>query len=508
MCGDGANDCGALKAAHAGISLSDAESSVASPFTSKNPNITCVPNVIKEGRAALVTSFGIFKYMASYSLCQFISVMILYSIDSNLSDIQYLYIDLFIISIFAFFFGKTGAYAGKLAKQTPLTSLISVSPILSLILQILLVIIFQVAAFEHVQFEEWFVPYNATDNESPTCYENYTIFAVSSFQYVILAIVFSKGKPYRESIFSNYGFILSALGLTAFSAYLILDPAEILRDSFELLLPPVFEFRLYVLIYPLIHFVCAIFIEVIVIEHYVFKKLRFKYHEIDRSKRKYLAIERDLHKDAKWPILSSEFKTSPSPQTVTPTPNYTAEIVVEDGNTFEKNHVLNSFFRTKETTTLDEIQLQPANLIENNSKSPTKSHASAAESVDKNYDIDASNFMEDNFSDSIVSVDRFHSPKKQPATNNNNNNNNKYSDMSDNINNRSTALTFIANCSKYPTGLGSGGNATALSCDGLVEPTNFYEAPCLSESAPNVYTCDDDDRNNKSVLELQDIGSR
>ena len=85
MCGDGANDCGALKTAHVGISLSEAEASVASPFTSRTANIECVPTVIREGRAALVTSFGVFKYMALYSLIQFTSVLILYSVSFYLA---------------------------------------------------------------------------------------------------------------------------------------------------------------------------------------------------------------------------------------------------------------------------------------------------------------------------------------------------------------------------------------------------------------------------------------
>jgi len=88
FCGDGANDCGALKAADVGISLSEAEASVAAPFTSRVFDISCVPRIIREGRASLVTSFSCFKYMSLYSAIQFTTVGILYRKASNLGDFQ------------------------------------------------------------------------------------------------------------------------------------------------------------------------------------------------------------------------------------------------------------------------------------------------------------------------------------------------------------------------------------------------------------------------------------
>ena len=70
FCGDGANDCAALKQAHVGISLSQTEASVAAPFTSNITNISSVIHICKEGRCSLSTAFQSFKYLCYYSMMQ------------------------------------------------------------------------------------------------------------------------------------------------------------------------------------------------------------------------------------------------------------------------------------------------------------------------------------------------------------------------------------------------------------------------------------------------------
>jgi cation-transporting ATPase 13A3/4/5 len=52
---------------------------------------------MREGRAALVTSVSCFKFMALYSVIQFVTVLRLYQVNTNMSDMQYLWIDLCII---------------------------------------------------------------------------------------------------------------------------------------------------------------------------------------------------------------------------------------------------------------------------------------------------------------------------------------------------------------------------------------------------------------------------
>ncbi|KAI5951431.1 hypothetical protein KGF54_004505 [Candida jiufengensis] len=216
FCGDGANDCGALKAADVGISLSEAEASVAAPFTSRIFEISCVLNIIKEGRSSLVTSFSCFKYMSLYSAIQFISVTILYKTGTNLGDFQFLYIDLFLILPLAIFMSWSKPY-NKLVIKRPTANLVSPKVLIPLVCNIMVLLAFQIIIWLWVKKEPWYIKPIPGSDDAVKSSDNTVLFLFSNFQYILIAVVLNQGPPYREPIEKNLPFLINLVVATLLS---------------------------------------------------------------------------------------------------------------------------------------------------------------------------------------------------------------------------------------------------------------------------------------------------
>ncbi|NWU16341.1 AT132 ATPase, partial [Cephalopterus ornatus] len=311
MCGDGANDCGALRAADVGISLSEAEASVASPFTSRLANIECVPRVIREGRCSLVTSFGVFKYMALYSLVQFVSVLLLYTINTNLSDFQFLFFDLVITTTVAVLMGRTGP-AQELGVERPQGALISVLVLGSLLLQTALLITVQVLSYFITVSQSWYVPLNSTVTAPQNLpnYENTVLFCVTGFQYLILAVAMSKGYPFREPLYTNVLFLLVLILLFGLMIWLTLYPLGFPKTLLKLQGIEDLNFKLLLLGIAALHFFAAFVLET-ALDHGLlscFRRLRRK----KASKKLFKRLEKELSQQQPgWPPLNQPLFATP-----------------------------------------------------------------------------------------------------------------------------------------------------------------------------------------------------
>ncbi|XP_042856179.1 polyamine-transporting ATPase 13A3-like isoform X5 [Penaeus japonicus] len=310
MCGDGANDCGALKAAHVGISLSEAEASVAAPFTSHTDNIQCVPQVICEGRCALTTNFSVFKYMALYSIIQFVSVLILYTAYSNLTDPQFLYIDLFIVTVIAVFMGYTGARHELVAKK-PLGNLLGAVNMFSVLSQITLVILTQVIAYLYLLQQPWFEPNKPTpgnEEDNTVSWETATIFYVSAFQYLTLCIAYSPGRPFRQPIYTNFWLTVSLVSLTVITLVMLLCPWSWLMQLMKIRYDPennLMMFRVALLLVIALHFVVSLSTEHFVARSRILKNC-FQWITCKREpKNKYKIVLRDMDEDSSWPPIAT-----------------------------------------------------------------------------------------------------------------------------------------------------------------------------------------------------------
>ncbi|XP_036611933.1 probable cation-transporting ATPase 13A5 [Trichosurus vulpecula] len=326
MCGDGANDCGALKMAHAGISLSEQEASVASPFTSKTANIECVPHLIREGRAALVSSFGVFKYLTMYGIIQFIGTSLLYWQLQLFGNYQYLMQDVAITLMVCLTMSSTHAYP-KLAPYRPAGQLISPPLLLSVLLNTCFSGIVQIWAFLFVKQQPWYCEVqrysrcflvNRSDSfssqsidsnltmgngtltpNSILSFESTSLWPITTFNCIIVAFVFSKGKPFRKPVYTNYLFsflLLAALGVTIFIMFA--DIPEI-YNGMELI-PTITTWRISVLAASLVQFCVAFFVEDVILQNRAFWLLIKKKWGV-HSKSQYRKWQRKLAQDPSWP---------------------------------------------------------------------------------------------------------------------------------------------------------------------------------------------------------------
>jgi cation-transporting ATPase 13A3/4/5 len=220
FCGDGANDCSALMAADVGISLSEANASVAAPFTSNICDISCVVKLFKISRSSMVTSFCCFKFMSLYSIIQFTTLSFLYTFGSSLSDWQFIYMDLLLIlplGIFITHYGPSQA----LVKKRPSTKLISAPVLTSIFSQMILQALFQGAVFFRTR--QIAPPTSLQNGPNVENVEATSLALFSAYIYPILALNFSTGKPHRQSrscICRNFLFLFLFFRFTAYLLYL------------------------------------------------------------------------------------------------------------------------------------------------------------------------------------------------------------------------------------------------------------------------------------------------
>lgn len=216
MCGDGGNDCGALKSAHVGIAMSEAEASVVSPFSTPNRSVQACVDLLIQGRSAIATSFASYKYLIMYGETMATVKFLCFYYTLSFSQWNFIFIDAFITVFCSFAVTQAGA-AKRLSSHRPTARILGSEVLLSVCGQIFINVMFLMGSIIWLYTKDDFFRCNewdarATDGSKwwllGDSFEADVVTFLSLFQFVNAALIFNYGYIFRERWYKNYVLII------------------------------------------------------------------------------------------------------------------------------------------------------------------------------------------------------------------------------------------------------------------------------------------------------------
>ncbi len=174
-------------------------------------DISCVPQVLLEGRGALATCFQLFRFMALYSMIQFGCCILLYFQASNLGDWQFLSQDMFLVFPLVVLMGETYA-ADRLTTKRPSSDLLSLSNLVSVAGHVALCLSFQGLVFGLTPYAPG---YEVLENSGflAHSWQVTSLYLLGNLQYVLVATLFAAGSEWKRPVSANprlFGWLIFA----------------------------------------------------------------------------------------------------------------------------------------------------------------------------------------------------------------------------------------------------------------------------------------------------------
>jgi predicted P-type ATPase len=259
MSGDGGNDCGALKAAHVGVALSDAEASIGknmrgpvfiswnkllanvivcvpqvAPFTSLNKDIGSIVDVLLEGRCALGSSLASYKFVIVYGQVVVMNQLISAYYNVTFSQWSWIFTDGVWTVLLSTALPLAQA-APQLSPTRPTASILGLATLASTLGVLLINFLFIVIGFAALNHQPWYQcrQWSSSDADLSNItligdnYETGLLFIITGFQVISSAIVYNFGYEFRQAWHRNHVLVILLFVFVFLHFYVTLIPGKI-----------------------------------------------------------------------------------------------------------------------------------------------------------------------------------------------------------------------------------------------------------------------------------------